>query len=86
MVKLRVFGVRVFRGAFVLSAFVVGGTSAERRNIRPFFRGINLNGPALVIDGHPWEAGDTRNLRSRDQGFENQEVPLDPPTDPDLRG
>ncbi len=48
-----------------------------------FFRGINLNGPPLQIDGHPWEGGDTKNLVSRDQAFENQGVTLDPPTDPE---
>ena len=84
MVKLRVFGGRVFRGAFVLSAFVVGGTLRERRNIRPSSSAESTSTVRpVVIDGHPWEAGDTRNLQSRDQAFENQEVPLDPPTDPD---
>ncbi len=48
-----------------------------------FFRGINLNGPPLVIDGHAWEGGDTRNLVSRDPAFENQAVPLVPSTDPE---
>ena len=48
-----------------------------------FFRGINLNGPPVVIDGHRWEGGDSKNLETRDQAFENQAVPLIPPTDPD---
>lgn len=46
-----------------------------------FFRGINLNGPAVVIDGQKWEAGDTPHLQSQDQAFENQSVPLIPSTD-----
>lgn len=46
-----------------------------------FFRGINLNGPAIVIDGRQWEAGATPHLRSSDQAFENQAVPLIPSTD-----
>src|SRR4051794_36140784 len=47
-----------------------------------FFRGINLNGPPVVIDGRPWQGGDTRDLLSTDRAFENQSVPLVPPTDP----
>ena len=46
-----------------------------------FFRGINLNGPAVVIDGHQWEAGETPHLRSKDNAFENQAVTLIPSTD-----
>jgi hypothetical protein len=46
-----------------------------------FFRGINLNGPSVVIDGRRWEAGDTPDLVSKDRAFEDQSVPLDPPTD-----
>ncbi len=46
-----------------------------------FYRGINLNGPALVIDDHPWEA-DARDV-SLDglSSFENQAVQLIPATD-----
>ncbi len=47
-----------------------------------FYRGINLNGPAIVIDGQQWEAGDAENLRSDANAFENQNVPLSPKTDP----
>ncbi len=47
-----------------------------------FLRGINLNGPALTIDGHPWEGGDTKDLTCHADAFENQAVPLVPPTDP----
>ncbi len=48
-----------------------------------FYRGINLNGPAVVIDGNPWEPGDAQNLRCNGGSFENQKVPLKPPTDAD---
>ena len=48
-----------------------------------FFRGINLNGPPVVIDGHTWEGGDSEDLETRDQAFENRGVPLIPATDPD---
>ncbi len=48
-----------------------------------FFRGLNLNGPAVTIDDHAWEGMDSKHYVCRDKAFENQEVPLIPPTDPD---
>jgi hypothetical protein len=47
-----------------------------------FHRAINLNGPALIIDGHPWESGSADGLESTSKSFENQNVPLKPSTDP----
>ncbi len=46
-----------------------------------FYRGINLGGPALVIDGNQWEAGDAKGVVCRDSSFENQAVRLAPATD-----
>jgi hypothetical protein len=46
-----------------------------------FVRGINLNGPAVEIDGNSWEGRDSRHYRTNDQAFENQSVALRPPTD-----
>jgi hypothetical protein len=46
-----------------------------------FFRGLNLNGPAVTIDGNAWEGSDSRHYRCNDQAFENQDIPLVPPTD-----
>ena len=46
-----------------------------------FFRGINLNGPELVIDGRSWEGGDSKNFECRDKSFEKQDVSLIPATD-----
>ncbi len=46
-----------------------------------FFRGINLNGPSVTIDGHTWEGRESRHYICQDQAFENQLVPLFPPTD-----
>jgi Protein of unknown function (DUF1553)/Protein of unknown function (DUF1549)/Planctomycete cytochrome C len=46
-----------------------------------FYRGINLNGPAIVIDGQQWEAGDAENLRFEAMAFDSQHVPLKPATD-----
>ncbi|MBL8892245.1 MAG: DUF1553 domain-containing protein [Planctomycetaceae bacterium] len=48
-----------------------------------FYRGLNLNGPAVVIDGNHWEGQDAPWYRSDDRAFENQLVPLVPPTDSD---
>ena len=48
-----------------------------------FFRAINLNGPALTIDGYRWEADDEKFLKASGSSFENQGVPLKPPTDPE---
>jgi hypothetical protein len=48
-----------------------------------FFRAINLNGPAVSIDGYPWEADKPEVLKAKGSSFENQAVPLKPPTDPD---
>jgi hypothetical protein len=47
-----------------------------------FYRAINLNGPALTIDGRNWEAKGTTNLTVKGSVFENQSVSLKPPTDP----
>ncbi len=50
-------------------------------SIAQFYRAVNLNGPAMVIDGQPWEAGDAQDLRFEAMAFENQDVPLKPTTD-----
>jgi hypothetical protein len=46
-----------------------------------FFRGLNLNGPAVTIDGQVWEGSDSQNYACQDQAFESQDVPLVPSTD-----
>ena len=46
-----------------------------------FFRAINLNGPAIEIDGRAWDGGDATDIVCQDAAFENQAVPLLPPTD-----
>ncbi|MEQ9410146.1 MAG: PSD1 and planctomycete cytochrome C domain-containing protein [Fuerstiella sp.] len=46
-----------------------------------FFRGLNLNGPPVTIDGHLWEGRDSENYTCRDKAFDNQNVPLLPSTD-----
>ena len=46
-----------------------------------FVYGINLNGPAVVIDGQTWQGADSPNYVCRDKAFENQNVKLTPATD-----
>src|SRR4051794_28560787 len=65
-------------------AMVTAGLPVRADSTRAeFFRGINLNGPPVVIDGNPWQGGDSEYVASRDQAFEDQTVPLVPPTDPE---
>jgi hypothetical protein len=46
-----------------------------------FYRAINLNGPALIIDGRQWEGTNAVNFKCNGQSFENQSVALKPATD-----
>ena len=46
-----------------------------------FFRGLNLNGPPVFIDGNQWEGRDSKHYVCNDKAFENQAVPLVPSTD-----
>eukprot|EP00913_Durusdinium_trenchii_P023462 g22040.t1 len=71
------------RALMILLAFLVGispGTVFAAESAE-FFRGLNLNGPAVVIDGHLWEGKASNHYRCRDRAFENQSVPLLPATD-----
>jgi hypothetical protein len=47
-----------------------------------FWRGINVGGPAVEIDGHRWEGDDARNFTCENRRLESPEVALRPPTDP----
>jgi hypothetical protein len=66
--------------AVLATARLAGGADEPAAE---FYRAFNLNGPALAIDGRPWEAGDAPGLVVRADAFENQGVPLVPPTDPE---
>ncbi len=46
-----------------------------------FFRGININGPPLTIDGRPWEGKEAPQVTWNGQPFENQNVTLEPAVD-----
>ncbi|XZE32623.1 PSD1 and planctomycete cytochrome C domain-containing protein [Pirellulaceae bacterium SH501] len=50
-------------------------------NAPEFFRGVNLNGPSIVIDGNRWDGSEAPWLECDDKSFENQNIPLSPPTD-----
>lgn len=71
-------------GTGLLGSTAIGETAnVDKPNTEAtFFRGINLNGPAVVIDGHSWEGGQSRSYRCSDKAFENQSIPLTPITDP----
>jgi hypothetical protein len=58
--------------------------SAQAADSAPsFFRGLNLNGPAVKIDGNQWDGQESKQYASKDRAFENQSVTLVPPTDDD---
>src|SRR5262245_2342700 len=45
-----------------------------------FYRAINLNGPALTLDGLAWDAeAGAKDFKAKGNRFENQKVPLRPP-------
>ena len=46
-----------------------------------FYRGVNLNGPAVEIDGHKWDGDDAANFTCKDRAVNSPNVALRPPTD-----
>lgn len=46
-----------------------------------FYRGINLNGPAVEIDGHKWDSDRAANFVCTDRAINSPGVRLIPPTD-----
>jgi hypothetical protein len=46
-----------------------------------FYRAINLNGPALTLDGHAWAGRTAPDYATNGIAFENQAVALTPATD-----
>jgi mono/diheme cytochrome c family protein len=67
----------------VLAAALLGRAAWGDDEAAKFVRAINLNGPAVTIDGHAWEGQDAKNYECSDNAFDNQQVTLDPPTDPE---
>jgi hypothetical protein len=54
---------------------------AASDELATFYRGVNLAGPAIQMDGQAWLAGDDASIRIAGDAFENQAVPLIPRTD-----
>lgn len=48
-----------------------------------FFRGLNLNGPPVTIDGHAWGGKDAKDYNCKDNAFDSQRINLLPSTDAD---
>jgi len=47
-----------------------------------FYRGINIGGPPVEIDGNRWEGDGAADFTCDDKRLESPDVPLRPPTDP----
>lgn len=67
--------------ALSLFALMIVAPVAGEDTGATFYRAINLNGPALVIDGQSWESGEAESLKIQGNAFENESVPLKPATD-----
>jgi hypothetical protein len=48
-----------------------------------FYRGLNLNGPPLTVDGNAWEGRDAPGYKPVGTGFDFQDMDLKPSADPD---
>jgi hypothetical protein len=68
-------------GLVILAALMPSGVLAA--DAPEFLFGLNLNGPAVTIDGRRWEGQDSKRYICKDKAFENQSVPLVPRTDPE---
>jgi len=47
-----------------------------------FYRGININGPAIEVDGNRWDGDDARDFECKDRPLNSPHITLRPPTDP----
>src|SRR5262249_12904326 len=61
-------------------AWVSADADSPRASV---FRGINLNGSQVIIDGKRGKAGDSKTLKPHAFASESKEIPLVPPTDPE---
>lgn len=69
------------RGLLVF-AWTLGTGVAMAGEAAEFFRAVNLNGPAVEIDGRRWVASqEAKWLETKDRGFENHKITLVPSTD-----
>jgi len=58
----------------------VGRAAAADAADAAFYRGINLNGPPVTIDGQKWDGNDAKDFTCNGKTVENQGVTLIPPT------
>ncbi|MEQ1862131.1 MAG: PSD1 and planctomycete cytochrome C domain-containing protein [Chthoniobacteraceae bacterium] len=72
----------IFLRAFFLGLLFASGMARVVAAEATFLRALNLNGPALTIDGRAWDGKNSRDLSFKGSAFENQKVSLRPPTDP----
>ncbi|HSI11865.1 MAG TPA: DUF1553 domain-containing protein [Chthoniobacter sp.] len=80
--SLRVFALINVARIILLALVLSHGANRLGAADTTFFRAVNLNGPPLTIDGRLWEGKDAANFTFKGATFENQKVPLKPPTDP----
>lgn len=73
--------VETLGGCLIILMFAASAYAADPAPA--FFRGLNLNGPAVTIDGNLWEGSDSKHYVCKDNAFENQKVTLVPATEPD---
>jgi len=60
---------------------IPGGGAKPARGPGTFYRGININGRPIVIDGRQWEGDGAANFICKDRALVTRHVPLKPPTD-----
>ena len=77
MFPIRQIGLRML-GAIGVACATASSPAAEAT----FLRAINLNGPAIEVDGRAWEGTNATNVVISGKRFENQAVALKPATDP----
>lgn len=72
----------VATGSRALALMLLAAAPGPAAKEASFFRGINLNGPALTIDGRSWEAGkEAKDFKATGKTFANQKVILKPSAD-----
>ena len=67
------FGILAF-----IESFAIG---FENKDQAVFVRGLNLNGPAIEIDGHVWQGSNSADYKCNGKAFDNHAVKLKPKTD-----
>src|SRR5262245_22416331 len=67
----------------LLTVLLLAAVSPASATEKPavFYRGLNLNGPPLVIDGNRWDGKDARNYTAEGNVLDNQLIALSPETD-----